>query len=270
MDRECRPLPNHKSMKVFSDCHDGRSFIGQLLALTAVSSIALSIIFSIPLLLAAPAAVLSGTSFCDDDLNVIRAWSGSAFYCAAVCSLVLSFLLAFLRVYLRGSFGKPGHCTGFQVDLCRDSLLKLCQAYLERKCVDDLLAVDHSKGRLIAVLHEGRFSITYLEIDAYTLDENLTWMTLRSATRLKGYASLLSAFNIDFGLAQESAVRLITLIRPYASKRKAPSRISRSSMPMVQPVRTVLPPSLRQDLSEGISNQNVLPIPTSLVTPMTP
>lgn len=262
-------------MKALSECADDRCFLVQLGALVAVCVLVFCLAFSVPLILATLAAVVTGASFWGGELDVVGLWLVSSVRCALVCAIILGVLVGFVRFYLRAKFGRPGYSVGLQMDLSRDELLRVCQSYIGRKCVGESLLVDQVRGRMVAVISETAHGVTYLEVEAYSLDENITWVTARSATRLCGHAALFSSFNIDFGRARQSADRMVEVLLPYASKRKAPTKWSRSAASTSpSPFATEAPPigsgRRLQGRSVGISNQNVLPMPTSLVTPIVP
>jgi hypothetical protein len=170
------------------------------------------------------------------------------FSLAAAGTIVSLTIMA--KVYLQSQFGRPTHVCELQADLDRDSVLQICVEYLKEHCLYDCLLEDMGRGRLVALVHESRHSMTFLDISTVCMDQGSTWIVVRTASVVCGRAALLSSFYNDFGVSRGEANKMIRMFSPYASRKRrrvAGAQSSQQAIPALKPVGACPPPLLSRN-----------------------
>jgi hypothetical protein len=236
-------------MKSLCQNSEDRCLVLQASTMFATATTALSIIFIMPMVIAAPVGMICGRTFWSGDLLAVEAWIQSALLCAISAAAVLVAAASFVRIYMRSQFGAPTFYGELQVDLSHEETRKMCRAYLRAEALDETFVVDRSERRQIALVQESKFSTTFLEVSTTALDDDRTWIVFRGASKLSGAAVLMSAFFNDFGSSRDSAQKMMKIFSPYAStkkRRSAAYRPSKQAVPRVRLVDLTPPPAMRK------------------------
>jgi hypothetical protein len=243
-------LPSATAMKsLCQSSEDHWLFLHASTTLFATLTSALAILFMLPMVLAAPVGMIYGTTFWSGDLIAVEAWIQGALLSAVTVSGVLVLAAVFVRVYTRSQFGAPAFESELQVDLSPEETRKLVRSYLRAKSVDETFEVARSERRQIALMQQGRFSDTYLEVSTISLDEDRTWILFRGASKLHGRAILMSSFFTDFSCSEQGVLKMMKMFKPYASAKKRPVagyKRSKQAIPLVRIVDHAPPPSMRK------------------------
>jgi hypothetical protein len=241
-------LPSATTIKNLSQRSDDQwLFVQSSATLFATAATVLSILFMMPMVIAAPVGMIYGTTFWSGDLDAVQAWIRSALLCALTVSAVLVLASGLMRIFTRFQFGAPAFYGEMEVALSHEETRKLVRSYLRANSIDETFAVAKSERRQIALMSESRFSSTYLEVSTVALDDERTWVVFRGASKLDGGAILMNSFYTDFGRSRESALKLMKVFKPYASNKKGRSHVrSKQALPKVRLDETAPPPTVRK------------------------
>ncbi|MBS1989662.1 MAG: hypothetical protein JSS83_04040 [Cyanobacteria bacterium SZAS LIN-3] len=241
-------LPSAWSMRTSCDSAEEQWPILQASTLFAALTTAFAILFIMPMVVAAPVGMICGRTFWCGDLLAVQAWIQSALLCALSAAGALVIGATCLRIYMISTFGAPYDYAELQVDISHEETRKMCRAYLRAMAVDEIFSVDRSEKRQIALVNEGRFSRTFLEISTIALDNDRTWIVFRAVSKLNGAATLMSSFYNDFGCASDNVNRASKLFSPYASlkQRQAQGYKQGQAMPSVRMADLAPPPTMRR------------------------
>ncbi len=241
-------LPSASQIKsLCQNSEDQWLFLQASTTLFAAATTALSILFILPMVIAAPVGMIYGTTFWSGDLLAVEAWIRSALLSAVSTSAVLVLAASCIRVFTRFQFGAPSYYGEMEIDLTPEETRKLVRSYLRSSSIDATFAVAKSERRQIGLMRETRYSSTYLEVSTVALEQDRTWIVFRGASKLNGGAILMGSFFTDFGASQENVAKITKIFKPYASNKKRKSAVpSKQAIPRVRIADLEPPPPVRK------------------------
>jgi len=157
-------LPSSWTMRALCQANEEQWPVLQASTLFAALATAFSILFILPMVVAAPVGMVCGRTFWSGDLLAVEAWIQSALLCALSAAAALVAAATCARIYMISTFGTPSDSSELQVDLSHDETRNMCRSYLESLAVDEVFIHDKSARRQLALVQVGRYSKTFLEI----------------------------------------------------------------------------------------------------------
>jgi len=235
-------FPSRSAMKNL--CLEGSDqlMVPQTVGLFFITAPAFLVVFGVPVILASTLSFVAGKTFLSSNVHAIMDLAQSTGTDALFAAATATALAIFGRLYLRAQFGQPYYYSELQVDLDKETVLELCNAYMNERSVDELYVSNPQNGRIIGLVDETNNHLTYLEVTAIEREDEQCFLALRAASIVTGRAALLSSFYTDFGACKTASNAMLKLFSPYASRRRRPGRIT------VAPARPIMacPPPLWQ------------------------
>lgn len=216
-------LPSPKHIQSLCDNKLYKSAPLQILALSALLTLALTLLLNVPVMLAAPLGLLTGQPFwheTESETSAFFAWLSVTISNGAIVAALISITIHIITTTLRGRFGDSHYELNLEMELPPQEAFVRLHDELRYYRLVKRIEKDENRLSLVALKSQGKYLSTYLAVQVKPgSDAEHSVVILSAASEPENKFIWLSSLFCDFGESIELVNRIKLILNPVLSRK---------------------------------------------------